>query len=88
MRGSISMTNKIIMPCELTAENGAKSLLMGEFFVETDDICPNCEGDGCDECDNIGFVPCFIQIPWSTIKKIYATAVDGLGESVDNEQQH
>lgn len=80
------MTNKIIMPRELTAENGAKALLQGEFFVEADDICPNCEGDGCDECDDTGYVQCLVMIPWSTIKEIYAVAVDGLGESVDNEQ--
>ena len=36
-----------VMPRELTAENGAKALLIGEFHEVIDVTCSNCDGDGC-----------------------------------------
>lgn len=68
------------MPLSLTAENGAKSLLSGEFF-ETIEI-NNEEYCGCNECDYcIEFpdieqiVKIKIPVSWSTIKDIYAKIV-------------
>ncbi len=71
------------MPLRLTAENGAKSLLSGEFFEYIEVI--NEEYCGCGECDycieiqdedaaetNIQRIP----VSWDTIKEIYLTIVD------------
>ena len=78
---------KVTMPTELTAENGAKALMIGEFFVFSVDRCPECFGElgerdewECDTCDESGYVTQKIPIPWTTIKEIYKKAVDNLGE--------
>ena len=70
----------VAMPKELTAENGAKALMMGEFYetVETGNEafcgCGTC--DFCIECpgepeSTLQKIP----ISWTTIKEIYAMAV-------------
>lgn len=70
-----------IMPKSLTAENGAKGALSGEFFTETHITCEECGGD-CDEddpckhCDDLGVQTVRTVIGWSTIKDIYKMAVD------------
>lgn len=82
----------IIMPSRLTAENGAKYHLSSKFLVRTEMACPECGGDGlgapylhaqgqspCVPCNGTGYVDVSINIPWSTIKEIYASAVDLLG---------
>ncbi|CNJ14637.1 phage-like protein [Yersinia aldovae] len=69
-----------IMPESLTAENGAKGALSGEFFTETDITCEECGGD-CDEddpckhCSDLGVQTVRAAIGWSTIKDIYKMAV-------------
>ncbi|MCB5311949.1 hypothetical protein [Yersinia intermedia] len=69
-----------IMPESLTAENGAKGTLSGEFFTETDITCEECGGD-CDEddpckhCNDLGVQTVRTAIGWSTIKDIYKMAV-------------
>ncbi|MBO0369435.1 hypothetical protein GIB23_20370 [Pseudomonas putida] len=45
-----------IMPRRLTAENGAKALLLGEFKLEVTRECPEClelekPSEGCEICD-------------------------------------
>jgi len=52
----------ILLPKRLTAENGAKGLLSGEFelMVETSGRMR----------------PFFITVPWTTIKDIYKTVVE------------
>jgi len=73
-----------VMPRSLTAENGAKTLLSGEFFetveVSNDEYC------GCGECDYCHDFPntkqtVQIKVPvrWSTIKEIYAKVVSHYG---------
>ena len=69
-----------VMPRSLTAENGAKALLYGEFF-ETVEVS-NEEYCGCGECDYCQDFPdteptVQIKVPvsWSTIKEIYAKVV-------------
>ncbi len=54
-------TKTVIMPINLTAENGAKGLLIGEFWAEAPDGTK-------------------VMIDWTTIKEIYAMAVNHLGE--------
>ena len=79
----------VIMPKKLTAENGAKALLMGEFHVKIPMECGMCEGTG--ECDYENSEPCEvcmgsgqtienIAVPWTTIKEIYAKAVEVLSQ--------
>ena len=78
------MNDKILMPRELTAENGAKGLLIGEFYEETELSCPECEGDEVAECEICGDGSGqYIQktpVSWTTIKEIYKMAVKHLGE--------
>ena len=40
------MTNTVLMPSALTAENGAKALLIGEFHETLEMACPVCGGSG------------------------------------------
>jgi len=65
----------LVMPRRLTAENGAKAAMIGEFFVYHNTTCPDCLGDGCEDCNGIGGFSQQIPIPWTTIKEIYAKAV-------------
>ncbi|MFV3289157.1 hypothetical protein ACNFBR_10490 [Pseudomonas sp. NY11955] len=71
------------MPKRLTAENGAKALLLGEFKLEVTQECQECREqdepvEGCEICDGEGvYGQCHI-IPWDKIKYIYSVAVKGL----------
>ena len=72
-----------IMPRRLTAENGAKALLTGEFQVEITTECPECRDleeplEGCEFCDGEGEYEQRHIIPWDQIKVIYSQAVAGL----------
>lgn len=77
------MKDMILMPRELTAENGAKNLLLGEFFEKIEVPCSECgsEGNkGCEECGGYGTVMQKVQISWRTIMEIYSLAVEHLGK--------
>ena len=68
------------LPTELTAENGAKYLLIGEFFEEIELSNPNHCGCGCCDCcaDGLDEPETYIQkvpVSWSTIKDIYSKIV-------------
>lgn len=65
-----------IMPLTLTAANGAKGALSGEFKVSLTVTCNECGGDGCMDCNDRGELEEEITVPWSTIKDIYRAAVD------------
>lgn len=84
------MSNKILMPVALTAENGAKSLLIGEFHETISIQCNECGGEGeideqiCDECEGAGSHNYKVSIGWDTAKDIYATAVKHLGENQED----
>ena len=65
-----------LMPKSLTAENGAKAALMGEFHEIIKLDCHECHGEGCDECDGVGSFNQPVNISWPTIKEIYAKAVE------------
>ncbi len=78
------MGSMILMPEELTAENGAKSLLIGEFFETRHHECRDCEGDGCFNCDYKGEFIEKIPVSWTTIKAIYRMAVKKYGKPVPN----
>ncbi len=70
------------MPKELTAENGAKALMMGEFSQRIPVFCPDCkeviDGEVCKTCDGAGELYQDVNISWITIKEIYAMAVKRL----------
>ncbi|CNL04109.1 hypothetical protein [Yersinia aldovae] len=86
-----------IMPESLTAENGAKGALSGEFFTETDITCEECGGDcdeddSCKHCNDLGVQTVRAAIGWSTIKDIYkmavgATAIRQAGFTVEGESE-
>ncbi|WP_256583292.1 hypothetical protein [Pseudomonas sp. SWI44] len=72
-----------LMPKRLTAENGAKALLLGEFKLEVTQACPECRKldepvEGCEICDGEGEYGQRHTIPWELIKYIYSEAVRGL----------
>lgn len=71
------------MPESLTAENGAKGLLIGEFYSEIE--LDNPDHCGCGRCDccieGLDEDATYVQrvpVSWSTIKDIYAMAVKHL----------
>ena len=69
----------VIMPRELTAENGAKAALMGEFQIEFPIVCYDCylngENENCLICGGSGEYIRSINVPWTTIKEIYRSTV-------------
>ncbi|MGY2158578.1 hypothetical protein [Pseudomonas tolaasii] len=72
-----------VMPTRLTAENGAKALLLGEFKLHVTNECPECceleePIEGCEICDGEGEYGQQHTISWDQIKFIYSTAVRGL----------
>ena len=75
---------KVVMPKTLTAENGAKALLSGEFAEHDWIDCPLCLKGGiddyCEECSGEGRVRIDVPVSWTTIKAIYKMAVRHLGE--------
>ena len=78
---------KILMPKELTAENGAKKLLSGEFYETT--VVMNEAYCGCGTCDFCISCPdepetVLMKVPvsWTTIKEVYAKAVEHLSNEV------
>ena len=75
-----------IMPRTLTAENGAKALLLGEFQLEVTTECPECCDreeplESCEFCDGEGEYDQQHTIPWDQIKFIYSKAVRVLARS-------
>jgi hypothetical protein len=79
----ISTNDEVIMPRKLTAENGAKEALIGEFAVRSHTFCHHCMGGrvGCDVCEGSGELVADVNIPWTVIKEIYNRAVKTLGRN-------
>ena len=67
--------NYVRMPRRLTAEDGFKDRLRGEFHESYESFC-GCHEDGCPCQLNEGFIDCQVQVSWDTIKRIYAMAVE------------
>ena len=75
--------DKVLMPKRLTAENGAKKLLIGEFKEKVIFHCENCDGEGsfeyggtCLECGGSGEYSVSVPISWDNIKSIYRKIVE------------
>lgn len=85
-----SMGKSPNLPKELTAENGAKALLIGDFHEEIDvhnpeycgDCCEGCE-DHCDEDadERQEFLTQKVTVDWTTIKEIYKAVVNHFNPS-------
>lgn len=65
-----------VMPLKLTAENGAKGALSGEFHVTNRIVCQSCAGEGCEDCNDEGGWDAEIPVSWDTIKRIHGAAVE------------
>ena len=79
---------EVQLPKALTSENGAKGLLIGEFYEEWPWTCHSCGGIGkddttedgkddvCLECNGQGRGHDRIPVAWTTIKAIYRKIVE------------
>lgn len=77
----------VLLPRALTAENGAKAHLIGEFYEKVDLQCPECLGLGenrdagkCEICGGSGSLIQDVPVSWATIKAIYAKVVEHYGK--------
>jgi len=61
-----------VMPRVLTAENGGKALLIGEFFEEHECSYYDADGELVEYTEKV-------TVSWSTIKDIYAKIVSHYG---------
>ncbi|WP_101880641.1 hypothetical protein [Klebsiella variicola] len=67
----------VMVPLRLTAENGAKEALSGEFSETRFVNCPECFGDDeCETCDGSGKIEITVPVTWTTIKEIWAKGVE------------
>ena len=67
----------VMAPMRLTAENGAKAALSGEFSETRFVNCPECFGDDeCETCDGSGKIEITVPVTWTTIKEIWAKGVE------------
>lgn len=77
-----------LVPCKLTAENGAKSCMIGEFTEQTEISCPECFGDdGCETCDGSGMIEVTVPVSWTTIKDIWVKGIEHFAAAADQEQK-
>ena len=71
----------ILLPRNLTADNGCKDLLRGEFSESIKICCPHCAGSRkiatqtCIECDGAGEYTLNVPVTWTTMKNIHAKIV-------------
>ncbi|MFH2533781.1 hypothetical protein ABK696_24885 [Klebsiella pneumoniae] len=67
----------VMVPLRLTAENGAKEALSGEFSETRFVNCPEYFGDDeCETCDGSGRIEITVPVTWTTIKAIWAKGVE------------
>lgn len=87
----------MMMPKTLTAENGAKGLLSGEFHETVIMQCEECEGEGyttydddrdtCQACTGAGDYALKVPIGWDTIKDIYAMCAEYFQNKLEKESE-
>ncbi|EEE0553271.1 hypothetical protein B6412_002762 [Salmonella enterica] len=76
----------VLVPKKLTAENGAKSVLSGEFSETKFINCPECFGDDdCETCDGSGRIEITVPVTWTTIKDIWAKGVEHFAAAPQQE---
>jgi hypothetical protein len=65
-----------VVPTALTAENGAKAALIGEFEETTEMRCTECDEDyDCEVCEGSGVMDRVVPVSWRTIKAIHKAMV-------------
>ncbi|BEH73365.1 hypothetical protein [Edwardsiella tarda] len=78
-----------LVPKKLTAENGAKGVLFGEFSETKFINCPECFGDDeCETCDGSGIIEITVPVTWTTIKAIWAKGVEHFASAPQQEAKH
>lgn len=77
------VADSALLPRELTAENGAKAALMGEFSETLEVVCPDCGGDDvdftCPLCADSGLIVERIPVSWDLLKVIHRRVVQLFG---------
>ncbi|MCR3690631.1 hypothetical protein [Citrobacter freundii] len=77
----------VLVPNRLTAENGAKGVLSGEFSETKFINCPECFGDDeCETCDGSGRIEITVPVTWTTIKAIWAKGVEHFSAAPQQEE--
>lgn len=77
-----------LVPCKLTAENGAKSCMIGEFTEQTEISCPECFGDDeCETCDGSGMIEVTVPVSWTTIKDIWSKGIEHFAATAAQESE-
>lgn len=77
----------VLVPMRLTAENGAKGALSGEFSETKFVNCPECFGDDeCETCDGSGRIEITVPVTWTTIKDIWAKGVEHFAAAPQEEK--
>ncbi|EBZ4662820.1 hypothetical protein EBJ67_08340 [Salmonella enterica subsp. enterica serovar Bovismorbificans] len=75
-----------LVPKRLTAENGAKGVLSGEFSETKFINCPECFGDDeCETCDGSGRIEITVPVTWTTIKAIWAKGIEHFAAAPQQE---
>lgn len=76
----------VLVPMWLTAENGAKGALLGEFSETKFINCPECFGDDeCETCDGSGRIETKVPVSWTNIKAIWAKGVEHFSAAPQQE---
>lgn len=76
----------VLVPMKLTAENGAKGALLGEFSETKFINCPECFGDDeCDTCDGSGRIETKVQVSWTNIKAIWTKGIEHFSAAPQQE---
>ncbi|WP_213786780.1 hypothetical protein [Citrobacter portucalensis] len=82
----ITLDGCVMVPKKLTAENGAKGVLSGEFSETKFITCPECFGDDeCETCDGSGRIEITVPVTWTTIKAIWAKGVEHFAAAPQQE---
>lgn len=83
------MSDKILMPTALTAENCAKGALIGEYYETLWVECPECQGDPdeCSSCLGAGGEDVKVAVSWTTIKEIYKDCVELFREDISGQME-
>ncbi|HFT9938362.1 TPA: hypothetical protein ACGTLH_004376, partial [Escherichia coli] len=82
----VTQDGYVLVPKKLTAENGAKSVLSGEFSETKFINCPECFGDDdCETCDGGGRIEITVPVTWTTIKAIWAKGVEHFAAAPQQE---
>ncbi|HHR4201289.1 TPA: hypothetical protein ACS509_000973 [Salmonella enterica] len=73
----VTLDGWALVPKRLTAENGAKGVLSGEFSETKFINCPECFGDDeCETCDGSGRIEITVPVSWTNIKAIWAKGIE------------